>query len=259
MSQRLKIYRQGKGQVISLLHGWGMNSSIFEPLVERLKTEFEVVRVDLPGHGQSSWSSDESYDDVVEQLAQVLPESIVVGWSMGGLYATRLAHCFPQQFKRLVLVSNNPSFVKRQDWSCAVDKSVFDDFSQDLINDWQSTIRRFVGLQLHGADNARVLIRQITELLVTGGKPDEQALRSGLKLLLEHDARAELKQLNQPVLVVLGERDALVPFSLARQLHRTNPRIRVECLAQSAHVPFVSHPEAFVDLLREFIESTPAG
>lgn len=256
MKQNIRLYRQGSGEPLTLLHGWGMNSAIFEPLVEALSSEFEIIRVDLPGHGQSGWNDDMDFNNQLDELVEVLPDSNLLGWSMGGLFAINLARRFPQRFPSLTLACCNPCFVQQPDWPCAVEHEVFDEFSQSLIDGWQSTIKRFVGLQLHGSENARELIRQITALLVNGGSPHPDALRMGLQTLLCHDARSELAEISQPVLSILGRRDMLVPKSLAQQLQLINPQIRVECLAQSAHAPFVSHTESVSELLREFIKSS---
>ena len=258
MNQDIRLYQEGSGIPLTLLHGWGMNSAIFDPLVDSLAGDFKIIRVDLPGHGQSIWQDGMSFNNQLEVLADILPESNLLGWSMGGLFAINLANRFPQRFSSLTLACCNPCFVQQPDWNCAVEQVVFDEFSQSLIDDWQTTIRRFVGLQLHGVINARELIRQITALLVRGGSPHPDALRMGLQILLSHDARKELAELRQPVLSILGRRDMLVPSSQAQHLQLLNPKIRVECLAQSGHAPFVSHTESVSELLREFIKSSPA-
>ncbi len=258
MKEGIKLYRQGSGPAITLIHGWGMNASIFGPLVQRLENDFEVIRVDLPGHGLSPWRSTIEFDGQLDMLADSLPDSNLLGWSMGGLYAINLAKKHPQKFPRLILSNCNPCFVQKPGWPCAVAAAVFNEFSQSLIENWSATIKRFMGLQMHGVEQARDLIRQISALLISGGEPDPDALRQGLELLLRLDARSTLVALPQPVLSILGERDRLAPKCLAQQLALINPQIRVECLAQSAHAPFVSHPVLFSELLREFIKPSQA-
>jgi pimeloyl-[acyl-carrier protein] methyl ester esterase len=258
MTTELFISRSGQGPAIVLLHGWGMNGAIFKPLLDYLIEDFEVLCVDMPGHGKSGLV-DLSFDQQIEELARVLPESILLGWSMGGLYAIALAQKYPHKFSHVLLVASNPRFVQQEDWSSAVPQQVFDEFSDSLTGDWKKTIKRFIGLQLHGVEQARHLIRQVTDLLYEGGAPQPEALRKGLQLLLTHDARDALKSLQQPVMMVLGRRDTLVPISLLQQIHRVMPLIRVECFPHSAHVPFVSHPQQFADLLREFTQSSTSG
>ena len=258
MSESLNIDRAGQGARLVLLHGWGMNGAIFKPLLDYLNMDFETWCVDLPGHGRSGMG-DLGFERQLEALAERLPDAILLGWSMGGLYAAELAHRFPEKFSHLLLVASNPQFVQQPDWPAAVPREVFDEFAASLSGDWRSTIKRFVGLQLHGADQARDLIRHVTRLLHEGGEPQPEALGKGLDLLLTHDVREPLSHLQQPVMLILGRRDTLVPISLLEQIHRVNPAIRVECFPHSAHVPFVSHPQQFADLLREFTQSSSTG
>jgi len=200
MNNQIKTYQQGDGTPLTLVHGWGMNSAVFEPLVQNLSSEFAITRVDLPGHGRSKWQGETDFDKQVDALAKVLPDSALVGWSLGGLYALQLVNRYPEKFNKLVLVSCNPCFVQRENWQTAVDADVFAEFSASLIDNWKLTIRRFLGLQMHGVDQARSLIRQISELLVNGGEPDPEAMRFGLDLLLKLDARNELKQVEVPLM-----------------------------------------------------------
>jgi len=255
MTTSIQSYQQGDGPALTLIHGWGMNAAVFQPLAEALAGYFSVTRVDLPGYGQSAWSG-EDFESQVERLASALPDSILVGWSLGGLYAQRLASLYPQRFTRLILLNCNPCFVQRDDWPCAVRAEVFEAFAASLSAGWQATIRRFLGLQMRGGDQARQLVRLITQLLVEGGEPHPDVLPFGLKLLLQRDARAELAALPVPVMQVLGERDTLVPACVGEQIHRISPSIRVECVARCAHAPFLSHSEIIIELIREFAQPT---
>ena len=256
MNDDIKIYRQGQGAPLTLLHGWGMNAAVFAPLADALARDFTVYRVDLPGYGLSLWQS-ERFDEQVERLAAAIEDSILIGWSLGGLYAQALAARFPERFERLMLLNYNPCFVQRDDWSCAVAADVFEAFSASLEDGWSATIRRFLGLQMHGVDAARELVREMTRLVVAGGEPRPGVLAFGLDLLLQSDARAQLAAMQTPTMLLLGERDTLVPVCVGAQIHRLNPSVRVECVARSAHAPFLSHRETVVDLIREFAQPTP--
>ena len=63
-TKRLSIRRQGRGNTIIMLHGWGMNSSVFDGLCAELGETREVVRVDLPGYGGSDWDDSLSFADL---------------------------------------------------------------------------------------------------------------------------------------------------------------------------------------------------
>lgn len=248
-SSPLSLIRRGRGRPIILLHGWGMSASVFEPLSHELAKSREVVTVDLPGYGASAWDASISFQDQVTMIASQLPEGDLLGWSMGGFYALEMIRQNPGKFSQLLLVCCNPCFVRRTGWQCAVDAQVFDAFSQDLRRGWRMTIKRFLSLQMHGSDNARLLIRNLMERLQVGGEPDPEALQFGLDLLKQTDSRELLATLELPIKMILGERDQLVPGSLAKEIIKVNPQIQVESLATAAHAPFLSHSAQFLAMI----------
>ncbi len=247
--QALSITQSGRGEPIILLHGWGMNASVFEPLRVELARNNTVFCVDLPGYGLSQWDADLSFEDQVALIAANLPAGKLLGWSMGGLYAAELAQQYPGQFSQLTLVCCNPCFVRRSDWDSAVDEAVFDAFGEDLSRGWKSTVKRFLSLQMHGNDKARQLIRELMTRLEAAGEPDAEALLFGLELLKQKDNRSLLADLDLPVKMILGGRDVLVPHNLAKEIVHINPQIQVESLATAAHAPFLSHTGQFLTML----------
>ena len=235
------------GASITLLHGWGMSPEVFAPLAELLGPATAFCP-GLPGYPGSPWPGDADFDAQLECMARDLSGHLL-GWSLGGLYAIGLALRWPDRFDRLTLLACNPCFVRRPGWDCAVDAGVFDDFSTDLAQDWQRTLRRFLALQMQGEAGARFLARRVGEQVIAAGAPDPAVLQFGLEILKNCDARKSLGRLTQPSQLVLGERDLLVPITLARQINDVAPGIRVESVAGAAHAPFLSHPDAVAALL----------
>ena len=244
---------------LNLLHGWGLNARVFDPLLPKLEGWIRAQAVDLPGHGAAAWH-DEDFDRQVVRLAGQIEDGWLLGWSMGGLYALELVTRYPERFPGLLLVASNPCFVQRADWSCAVEPRLFEEFAAGLVDDWQGTIRRFIGLQLQGDRAQRPLIRQVSEALQQGGAPRPEALRSGLELLKQHDAREHLVALarsGQPIRALYGGLDRLAPPCLARELPGLAPSIGVECWPRCAHAPFLSATDAFADWIRQSVETAP--
>ncbi|MFT5665138.1 MAG: pimeloyl-[acyl-carrier protein] methyl ester esterase [Gammaproteobacteria bacterium] len=243
--------RSGQGGPITLLHGWGMSASVFDPLRDLLSLshQLDVVAVDLPGYGQNQWDESLSFEDQAALISEQVPEGVLLGWSMGGLYAIEMARQDPGRFNRLILMCCNPCFVCRESWPLAVDESVFDDFSQSLQSGWRSTIKHFLSLQMLGNPNARQLVRNLMIKLEKAGEPDEDALRFGLDLLKSADARSALSQLKIPIDMIFGGLDALVPVNVAKEISKVNPRIQVELLLDAAHAPFLSHTAQIASMI----------
>jgi pimeloyl-[acyl-carrier protein] methyl ester esterase len=241
MKEKLSVSRIGQGKPIILLHGWGMSASVFDPLRDLLAGYREVITVDLPGYGKSQWHPSLGFEGQVDLISKQIPEGTLLGWSMGGLYATEIARQNPDRFDRLILMCSNPCFVRRDDWEAAVDEAVFAAFALSLERGWASTIKHFLSLQMLSNSDGRHLIRELMDKLKFAGEPDAAALRFGLNLLKTTDTRSVLSEIEIPVDMVFGKRDALVPISVAKEISKINSKIRVESLADAAHAPFLSH------------------
>ncbi len=103
---------------IVFLHGGGQNAHTWDTVIIGLGEP--ALAVDLPGHGRSGWRDDGDYGPrlnapavapVVRELAQ--DADLVVGMSLGGLTAIRLAVSEPDLVRRLVLVDVTPSAPQR--------------------------------------------------------------------------------------------------------------------------------------------------
>lgn len=249
MKELLAISRTGCGEPIVLLHGWGMSASVFDTLRDLLAGYREVITVDLPGYGKSQWHPSLSFEDQSALISEHIPAGTLLGWSMGGLYATEIARQNPGRFDRLILMCSNPCFVRRDDWDSAVDESVFDAFALSLEQGWSKTIKHFLSLQMLGNADARILVRELMAKLKYAGEPDVAALSFGLNLLKAADTRSVLSSMEIPIDMIFGKRDALVPIRAAKEISEVNPKIRVESLADAAHAPFLSHTAKIASMI----------
>lgn len=105
----LTIGRQPPVRV--LLHGFGSNAGTFQRLIPHLRWKGSLVLVDLPGHGRSSRpgagpAPDRMAQAIAERLGTLgLERFELIGHSLGGLVATRIAGMIPVQVTKLSLIS----------------------------------------------------------------------------------------------------------------------------------------------------------
>ncbi len=252
----LHVESQGSGAPLVMLHGWGMHGGIWGNVVPQLAQRFRVHCVDLPGHGYSKEEGGGGYTlgSIVEALSQYYTEPVAVcGWSLGGQVAMRWAQLFPAQVEKLVLAASTPCFVQRADWQCALDTDTLQQFVSALTQHYQSTLKRFLVLQLRGSEAERELLADLRSRMFSRGEPDMAALHGGLQILRDTDLRAVLPQLMQATLVIAGERDMLTPPAASEYLARQLPDARLVSIKGAAHVPFLSHPEIFVEQITGFL------
>ena len=249
----LHVDVRGSGPDLVLLHGWGMHSSIWGGVHDELARDFRVHAVDLPGYGASSPCLPYDLPQLVQAVAAAVPSGAgVVGWSLGGLVAQRLALSHPQQVARLMLVGSTPCFVQRPDWSCGIEADVLQAFAHDLERDYAATLMRFLSLQVRSGENVRTVLKYLRTALFSRGMPRAEVLRAGLNILLENDLRPAAGKHTQPLAIVHGERDTLAPAAAARWLADQFPGARLTVIPGCAHAPFLSHPEVFLQEVREF-------
>ena len=247
LTARIWSEAAGQGDDLVLIHGWGMNASVWDEVLPDLRQKFRVTVLDLPGHGRSSELPFEGLAEVSGQVLEVLPENaVLLGWSMGGLIALWLASHYPERYEHVLLVSSSPCFVRRSDWSTALEPGVFNAFGKGLEEDYPATLKRFLALQLKGADNARVLARSIGVGL-EAHQPEKNALIRGLDLLKHEDLRGTLRQPGLNIAALLGGRDTLVPAGIEQALSDQFPMIDVEIVEGAGHMPFVTHGDVFRD------------
>jgi pimeloyl-[acyl-carrier protein] methyl ester esterase len=259
----LHIEIQGSGQPLLLIHGWGMHGGVWDGLVPRLAERFRVHAVDLPGHGKSAAAptirgretGPELLDAMVGQLAGQFSEPVsVCGWSLGGQVALRWAALHPERVRRLALIASTPCFVERDDWLFGMAEETLAQFAAELERNHGATLRRFLALQMRGSEHERELLARMRASLFAHGEPSLAALRAGLEILRDVDLRAQLPEIGQPTLAITGERDKLTSPVASYYLAQTLPHARVVEIDGAAHAPFLSHPDAVIELLTRFLQ-----
>jgi len=239
----MKLWRdtQGGGPDLVLLHGWGMNAGIWQSLLPGLRERFRVTRIELPGHGASPVIPGGLTDWAEACLAAAPERAAWVGWSLGGLIAQQAALRAAERIEKLCLVTATPCFVQRGDWIQALPGSVFEQFASALTADPVATLRRFLGLQVKGVDDARALLRLLDKALAGRPAADRLGLQQGLEILLTADLRNELPGLKVPAYWLFGRHDTLVPVALAGRINTLLPGARVKIVEGAGHAPFLSH------------------
>ena len=256
----LHVEDSGAGEPLVLLHGWGLNSRVWDSVIPTLARNFTVIRIDLPGHGASSWPP--GFHDLASLaavLAPALPSRYsLLGWSLGGVAAIETALRQTERIDHLVLVSTTPRFLRMEgagadDWPHGLAVAAVERFATLLETDYEATVREFLGLQAQGDEHARATLRELRQKLLAGGQPRLEALRAGLDVLRSADVREQLPRLAVPTLVVAGQYDRMTPPGAARALAAAIPGARLELIARAGHAPFLSHAGEFCRSITAFL------
>lgn len=253
MSAHIEII--GQGQPLVMLHGWGMHSGVWQSLIKKLSAQYMLYLIDLPGMGNSRPVEPYHLHALADEVAQVIPGvSDVLGWSLGGLVAQRIALNQPDRIRRLILVGSTPCFVNKADWNVGIDSVNFESFAEAVNSDYKATILQFLTLQCMKADDARSTLKQLRASFETRPTPTQTTLQRALQVLLETDLRDEVSNIRKPTLLIHGDRDTLAPVQAAHWMMQQLPQGFLRVISGSAHAPFLSHSEQFITALNQFLE-----
>ncbi len=237
-----------------LLHGWGMHGGIWGEFAQQLQALAPVHCWDLPGYGGTAPLEPCDLDTLSAALLPRLPENaVLIGWSLGGMVALRLARLAPQNVRAVVLISSSARFCASEDWPCAMAPAVLTMFEKQMRGDAAETLHRFLAVQSLGGDDARAQVAQLKRRLAERPWPSEQTLRDGLAMLRHGDIRSELAEIRQPVCVIQGDKDNVVPVAAAAALQALLPQSEVHIIDNCAHAPFQSYPDTLLSIIRSFL------
>jgi pimeloyl-ACP methyl ester carboxylesterase len=253
---RVAYRESGDGPTVLLLHANLHDRHDFDPIVETLARRYRTVAVDWPGHGDSDpvggglEPSAPLFADVLEDVVDGLglSRAVLIGNSVGGFAAARLAITRPESVAGLVLV-NTGGFVPLNPLSRTFCR----------VMGTPAVFRRTAPLFVRGYMKARTdSDREIAERAIARARTDD-GLRTATALWRsfatpEHDLRARADALSAPTLIVWGKRDIAIPLSAGRVAHAAIRDSRLELL-DTGHVAFSSDPQGFLAVAEPFLES----
>ena len=244
----------GNGPDLILIHGWGLHSGIWDGFAPLLETRFQVTRVDLPGHGRSDWRGETSLDEWVDAVLAAVPGPAAwLGWSLGGLLAMRAALRAPGQVDALIMLASSPCFVRRPGWQSAMLPSLLEAFSAELQQDYARTLNRFLSLQVHGSEHAGAVLKALRSTLLAHGEPHAAGLSAGLELLHTTDLRGELGGIACRTLLLMGERDTLVPQGAGSGTAALLSDADLSVIEGAGHAPFLAAPQVVAEKIINFV------
>ncbi len=243
-----------------MLHGWGMNTAVWNHCPPDAWGGLSQHRIELPGHGHSPFPP--ALDSLwrwADACLEAAPEQAAwLGWSLGGLIALAAALRAPKRVTGLILLTATPRFVQAADWTPAMPETTLDQFHAGLTADPTATLARFLALQVRGSTSARETLRTLRDELASRPEPDPSALALGLNLLRDEDLRGRLPDIRCPALWLFGSHDTLVPARVAERIELLMPNAQTRIIAGAAHAPHLSHPDATAQAISAFLAGLDA-
>lgn len=225
-------------KTLVFLHGWGVNSKIFEPLFYYLKNDFEIYALDLPGFGKTPIEKAMTLKDYADFIYKFfkknnIKDPMVIGHSFGGAVATKLAIIHPESLSKLILVCASTIRQPRQ-------KMILLKKTADLLKPvFPEKLRKFVLklLKLDKTDYAQI---------------ESPELKETFKKVIGEDLKPELSLIKSPTLVIWGENDSETPLKEGELIAKTIPGAEFKIIKNAGHFVFLEKPEEFIKLIKDF-------
>jgi pimeloyl-ACP methyl ester carboxylesterase len=256
----LRVCDWGAGRdACLLLHGFGEGAYVWNRFAPSVTHLFRTLAVDLRGHGDSSWDamgrySVESHVSDVLHLIQTLrlDRLVLVGHSLGGDIALRVATALPSEVTGLALIDFGP------DPSPEGAARVRSDFNESMRT-WDSMEDYASWLQarrpLVDSEVIQELAAGALRPVTNGGFQPKCDPCMGKRESADDHARAWrlLKQVTCPVLVVRGIGSAVFSDNRMRQMNDVLLNGCMRVVNGAGHAVMNDNPEGFADALNPFL------
>lgn len=244
----LTHHTSGSGARLVFVHGFTQTRHTWQEVAENLSSQFEVVLVDAPNHGDSSDIS-LNLETGANAIVEVGQSATYVGYSMGARLCLTAALAHPQQVKRLILISGTAGIENKHERLARVvsDEELAVRIEQNGVTNF---IDLWLALPIFSGLTATSNQREI-RLCNTA-----TALASSLRLCgagKQQPTWSRLKELTMPVLIVAGENDKKF-VELAQQLSISiGDNAKLQIIEKSGHTPHLEQPQRFLDVINEFL------
>lgn len=245
----------GSGDPLLLIAGLGTTSALWDPVATELANWFSVIVVDNRGVGKSipkrpPKTLEDFSVDLVELMDHLqLDRAHVLGMSLGGMIAYRLASDHPSRVDRLVLVSCTHRFTPYLREMARLLGHALRYFPQDVF-------RRTVKLLGSSPEYLDGYVDEIERKLATA--PETAIPRSGIAkqlwCLARHDRDNEWgNPITIPTLIIAGEQDHLIPACYARRMADQILGSEFMVVPECGHNPFEERPDLVLPCIVEFL------
>ena len=243
------VYGHGPAYLL-IIPGWFSDHRLFDELVGLLDpTRFTIARFDIRGYG---WSHDiggrydlaEIADDAIAVADELgWPHFSVIGHSMGGKVAQRLAIAYPERVRAVAAITPVPAVPLQLDDGA---KAFFARAAAD------DEVAKAIVAQSVGSSLSAQRVGAIVDETRRTARPE--AFANYAKSFIEDDLSAGADTLSVPLLILFGAEDRGVDHIFLDPLYRAlYPAARIELLSGSGHYPMIDGPVVLAKRLHDFL------
>jgi pimeloyl-ACP methyl ester carboxylesterase len=255
-------YERGEGPPLMMLMGTGSTMAEWDPaLLRRLAEQHRLIMFDYPGIGLSGPWRGHSFDSLAAATVDLMDsigiaEADILGWSMGGFVAQRLAIDHPERVSHLILAGTNPGGGKAALGTKEAQRidSKPNPSDEDILRELYPPNRQ--------AEGRRFLHRLVTasrsgeipdDFDVPAATTDAQVAAEDPWLRSDRNYRA-LAEIDVPTLAAAGRQDPVVPPINLRRIAAQIPGSEYRVFP-GAHAFLFQDRDAFTSAVDQLLET----
>lgn len=257
----INVIEEGKGRPIVLVHGHPACAYDWTALMHELAAHgYRALAYDRVGYGRSDarkngqYTVDANADELLALMAaEDVRDAIVVGWSYGGGTAIVAARKNPSRIARLVLVASvGPGIENRPAPPPLVMELIAGPGFSWLAHVPPLARRVRAAMTATAFDPDPIAPGYLTQLDANFSSPHTLDTFRSEGRDLGGQANLDPSSIDLPMLIVHGDRDRLVPFSVGEELHRRARHTQFWVVTNGSHMLPFTHAKALADRIAAF-------
>lgn len=242
--------KEGRGDPILLLHGWGSNIILFKQLINDLSDSYTVYALDMPGFGETDelkkpWCVDDYADFVIEFIKILgLDNFAILGHSFGGRVIIKINHRtdIPFKISKIILVDSAGIMPKK-------------------------TFKKKIRQRLYKISKAilsvpavlKIFPNAVENLRKKNGSEDYNnatpVMRQTLVKVVNEDLEPYINEIKVPTLLIWGENDTATPLSDGKRMEELIKDSGLVLVKNAGHYSYLENPYLVSKVLHSFLGS----
>ncbi|CAM3462238.1 alpha/beta hydrolase [Aeromicrobium ponti] len=247
-------------ETLVLLHGFLSSTFSFRRLIPLLKTEFNVVSVDLPPFGKSGKSSQfvYSYENLAKTVIQLseklsFEKVTLVGHSMGGQIVLNVAHSKPELVDQAVLLCSS-GYMKKMKPHLIFSSYIPFFYLYVKLYLQRSGVKQNLKNVVHDHSmiDDEMLYGYLSPFL------EDDIFRALTRMIRDREGDlppAALKRIETPCLLIWGEHDRVVPLHIGKRLNNDLKNSKLVVLKDTGHLVPEERPEDVLQHIKRFMKT----
>jgi len=251
---KLRAVSEGEGIPLVLLHGYLESLHIWDDFAALMRNHFRVIRMDLPGHGESeAIAGVHTMELMAESVIAVLNTLSVdtfylVGHSMGGYVTLAVAEYHMKRLRGFCLFHSTP-FPDTEEKKENRDREI------ELVRQGKKDLIINVNIPKgFASDNLKKFRMDVERAKSIAFETPEEGIIAALKGMKQRPDRTSLMKENTiPMLWILGEKDNYINFQAVKERITLNKMGKLKLLGNSGHMGFIEEKDVCAECLLSFI------